>query len=205
LGRREEKREATRQDILAAASELFKAKGYETTSVDDIVDSANVAKGTFYYHFEKKDDLLMAIQELKLQESSNNARQSLKAGDSPKQVLMAFLLDAAHWTDENPELAKAMFKQKMERMQQSRPDCPEERHGPPPLIKMYFFDLIIEILDHAQKAGEIRTDIDVSHIARIVIPVAMSSRMSGMFQDGGTMASRLEESMKVIFEGLSPR
>lgn len=205
MGRREEKREATRQDILAAASELFKTKGYETTSVDDIVESANVAKGTFYYHFEKKDDLLMALQELKLAEACKQARQCLKVGDSPKQVLIAFLVDAAHWTDENPELAKAIFKAKMERMQHSPPDCHGERHGPPAFIKMYFFDLIIEILDHAQKAGEIRTDIDVSQIARIVIPVAMSARMSGMFQDGGTMASRLEQSMKVIFEGLSPR
>ncbi len=205
MGRREEKREATRQEILAAAGELFKSKGYETTSVDDIVEAANVAKGTFYYHFEKKDDLLMALQALKLEESAKRARQSLKTGDSPKQVLMDFLLDAAHWTDENPELTRAMFKLKMERMQQSRPDCHEERHGPPPFIKMYFFDLIIEILDHAQKAGEIRKDIDVAHIARIVIPVAMSSRMASVFHDGGTMATRLEESMKVIFEGLSPR
>lgn len=118
---------------------------------------------------------------------------------------MTFLLDAAHWTDENPELARAMLRLKMERMGQARQDCKEEHHGPPSSIKMYFFDLIIEILDQAQKAGEIRKDIDVSHIARIVIPVAMSSRMSSLFQDGGSMASRLEESMKVIFEGLSPR
>jgi AcrR family transcriptional regulator len=205
LGRREEKREATRQDILSAASHLFKSKGYETTSVDDIVISANVAKGTFYYHFEKKDDLLMALQELKLQESSSHARERLKAGDSPKQVLMTFLLDAAHWTDENPELAKAMLKLKMERMHQSRDECKGEHHGPPSFIKMYFFDLIIEILEHAQKAGEIRKDIEVAHVARIVIPVAMSSRMAGMFQDGGNMATRLEESMTVIFEGLNPR
>ena len=64
MGRREEKKEATRQEILSAAAELFRTKGYDTTSVDDIVLAANLAKGTFYYHFQKKDDLVMALQEL---------------------------------------------------------------------------------------------------------------------------------------------
>jgi AcrR family transcriptional regulator len=43
-----------RGDRLAAASDLFKNRGYDTTSVDDIAEAADVAKGTFYYHFEKK-------------------------------------------------------------------------------------------------------------------------------------------------------
>jgi TetR/AcrR family transcriptional regulator of autoinduction and epiphytic fitness len=205
LGRREEKREATRQDILSAASHLFKTNGYETSSVDDIVVAANVAKGTFYYHFQKKDDLLLALQELKLQESAACARERLAAGESPRLVLMGFLLDAAHWTDENPELAKAMFKQKFERMHQEGGACPDEHHGPPPLIKVYFFDLIIEILSRAQKAGEIRNDIDATQITRIVIPVAMSARMSSLFHDGSTLATRLEQSMQVLFEGLRPQ
>jgi hypothetical protein len=144
----------------------------------------------------------MALQEMKLGEASRHAQQSLKAGHSPKQVLIDFLLDAVHWTDENPVLAKAMFKLKMDR--KSLPDH-EERHGPPAYVKMYFVDLIIEILDQAQKCGEIRTDIDASHIARIVIPVAINSRMVEMFQDDSKMASSLKESLKVIFEGLSPR
>src|SRR5271166_1566714 len=54
--RRERKRDARRQEVLEAAARLFKSKGYEATSVDDIAEEADIAKGTIYYHFETKEE-----------------------------------------------------------------------------------------------------------------------------------------------------
>ena len=48
-----------RARILKAATELFIAQGYRKTSVDEIAQRAEVAKGTVYLHFENKADLLM--------------------------------------------------------------------------------------------------------------------------------------------------
>ncbi|HBE9080799.1 TetR/AcrR family transcriptional regulator [Serratia fonticola] len=53
--------EVRRADILQAASELFQEIGYESTSVDSIVRSAGIAKGTFYYYFKSKDEVLAAL------------------------------------------------------------------------------------------------------------------------------------------------
>lgn len=47
--------------ILHAASELFAAQGIETTSVNDIVKEANVAKGTFYVYYKDKQELISQI------------------------------------------------------------------------------------------------------------------------------------------------
>src|ERR1700712_357047 len=44
-----------------AGAAQFRARGYRSTSVDDIVDSANVARGTFYKYFSDKQDLLAAV------------------------------------------------------------------------------------------------------------------------------------------------
>ena len=44
---------------MAAALELFGHKGVDQTSVDEITSVANVAKGTFYVHFERKTDVLL--------------------------------------------------------------------------------------------------------------------------------------------------
>lgn len=41
---------------------LFEKKGYSETSIQDIVDSLGVTKGTFYYYFSSKEELLMDIQ-----------------------------------------------------------------------------------------------------------------------------------------------
>ena len=53
--------EVRRAEILQAASELFQKIGYESTSVDSIVRSAGIAKGTFYYYFKSKDEVLAAL------------------------------------------------------------------------------------------------------------------------------------------------
>lgn len=43
--------------------QLFKEKGFSETSIQDIVDSLEVTKGTFYYYFKSKEELLMDIHE----------------------------------------------------------------------------------------------------------------------------------------------
>ncbi len=55
------KAEATRLTILQKAFELIYEKGYQTTSIDDILATTQVTKGAFYYHFKNKDEMGMAI------------------------------------------------------------------------------------------------------------------------------------------------
>lgn len=52
---------ATRLHILHKAFELIYSKGYQTTSIDDILATTQVTKGAFYYHFKNKDEMGMAI------------------------------------------------------------------------------------------------------------------------------------------------
>ncbi|MEZ4770925.1 MAG: TetR/AcrR family transcriptional regulator [Caldilineales bacterium] len=52
-----------RAEILDAAQQLFYAKGYEHTSVQDIIDQVGIAKGTFYHYFGSKIELLDCLVE----------------------------------------------------------------------------------------------------------------------------------------------
>lgn len=52
---------ATRLHMLQKAFELIYVKGYQTTSIDDILATTQVTKGAFYYHFKNKDEMGMAI------------------------------------------------------------------------------------------------------------------------------------------------
>lgn len=51
----------TRKRLLEASMDLFVEKGFERTSVREIVTRAKVAKGTFYVHFETKTDVLRGL------------------------------------------------------------------------------------------------------------------------------------------------
>ncbi|MGW6449255.1 TetR/AcrR family transcriptional regulator [Lentzea sp. NPDC055074] len=58
-GRRERKKQATRQALMAAAVRLFTERGYDQTSIADITDAADVSKRTFFLHFSAKEDVLL--------------------------------------------------------------------------------------------------------------------------------------------------
>lgn len=49
--------------ILDAAFNIIEEKGFENTSISDVVKQANVAQGTFYLYFKSKNDLVPAIAE----------------------------------------------------------------------------------------------------------------------------------------------
>ena len=53
----QEKKALKKEKLLNSAYKLFTEKGINTTSIQDIVDDANVAKGTFYLYFKDKYDL----------------------------------------------------------------------------------------------------------------------------------------------------
>ena len=53
--------ETRKAELIDAAEELFRTRGYHQTSVSDIVKNIGVAQGTFYYYFETKEDVLEAI------------------------------------------------------------------------------------------------------------------------------------------------
>ncbi len=62
MTRRQPKLRDTRDRLLAAALEVFAAKGFAATSVDNIVEGAGCTRGAFYYYFESKEDIARDLQ-----------------------------------------------------------------------------------------------------------------------------------------------
>ena len=55
--------EVRKEEILDAAEKLFAAKGFDNTSTGDILDAVGIARGTLYYHFKSKEDILDSVIE----------------------------------------------------------------------------------------------------------------------------------------------
>lgn len=53
--------EERRNEILDAADELFGQKGFDGTSTNDILEMVGIARGTLYYHFKSKEDIMDAL------------------------------------------------------------------------------------------------------------------------------------------------
>lgn len=72
------KGEAKRQEMLAAAERLFCAKGYDATSVQDILDVLHASKGGFYHHFASKEDVLKLLCAQRAERAAAFTAQSLE-------------------------------------------------------------------------------------------------------------------------------
>jgi len=68
LTRRERKKEETKERIFNAAMKLFKARGFEETTIEEITEKADVAKGTFFNYFPRKEEVLRYLSEQWLEE-----------------------------------------------------------------------------------------------------------------------------------------
>lgn len=61
MGKRQEMALETRQKLIDAVKKLSETKKYNEMSIDDITQEANVAKGSFYTYFKRKEDIISAI------------------------------------------------------------------------------------------------------------------------------------------------
>ena len=60
-GRRQRKKQLTRDALFRAAMDLFAAKGYDRTAVHEITDAVDVSERTFFRYFASKEDLVLSF------------------------------------------------------------------------------------------------------------------------------------------------
>ncbi|MGW7520317.1 TetR/AcrR family transcriptional regulator [Streptomyces sp. NPDC054796] len=85
-GLRERKKQRTRDALIRAAHELFVAKGYEATTVDEVTDTVDVSQRTFFRYFTSKEDVAFALQDLVEQRYLEAVRER-PPGEAPIEVL----------------------------------------------------------------------------------------------------------------------
>ena len=91
-------------ELLDTAQVLFYQKGYENTSVADIIEAVGIAKGTFYHYFKTKEDLLDQLIE-RISEAILSQLEII-ANDNTLNAIdkfNKFYVDAGNYKKENKE------------------------------------------------------------------------------------------------------
>lgn len=89
--------------ILAVATRLFGEKGFDATSVREVVDAAGVTKPTLYYWFENKEALFLEAVGVQIEKGAEITRQTLETGGAFVERVQNFVsayIDSA-LTDED--------------------------------------------------------------------------------------------------------
>ncbi len=99
-----------RAELIDCAQALFLSKGYERTTINDVIDATGLSKGAFYHHFRAKEDLLEAIAE-RFARQALDAILVVRADETLDglQRMNTLLALSREWKEEHlPEL-RAMF------------------------------------------------------------------------------------------------
>lgn len=93
--------EERRLEIIKTAEKLFRENGYSNTSVEAIIKEMGVAKGTFYYYFKSKEDILQAIVDHTLDQLVQMAQQVADDASMDALTKMELLLSNSQIGDED--------------------------------------------------------------------------------------------------------
>lgn len=86
------KKEIRKKELIQIAYDLFITKGYENTPVDEIIAQAGIAKGTYYYHFESKEQMLEEVVHKMIDEAVERAKQILTMPFTVQEKLVYTIL-----------------------------------------------------------------------------------------------------------------
>jgi AcrR family transcriptional regulator len=157
LSRRERKKLETRQGLLEAALALFHEKGYEATTVEEITEQADVAKGTFFNYFPSKEALLdeLAVWRVEQLRAALNVTEGAPASPIGRIKLLLRLLRQQHAHD------LQLARQALARRLCSPP-------SPPRGARRRLFGFLIELVQEAQACGEMRADVKAELISDLL-------------------------------------
>ena len=100
-----------RAQILDAAEKLFFEKGYDRTSVQDILDALGMSKGGFYHYFDAKDAVLRAVSERRAERRFSRLNTELYGGRRSAIDRLNLLLGMANlYEREDLRFATMMLK-----------------------------------------------------------------------------------------------
>jgi len=142
--------EKTREKIYKSALSLFRERGYENVTVEEITNDANVAKGTFYIYFKSKDDVLVRT----FQEIDKHYIVALEAADN-KSAGEQFIVLGNAMCKYVSESFGLDYTKILYRNQISLTEKPIILSNPErPLYK-----ILRSIVEKGKKTGEFRSDI----------------------------------------------
>ena len=83
--------EERKSELIDAAERLFTKKGYEDTTVSDIVLEIKVGQGTFYHYFRSKEEVLDAVVEMMIAPLAEEIRNISQSEGDPQEKINAIL------------------------------------------------------------------------------------------------------------------
>lgn len=168
-GRRERHRVETRDRLFRAALELFAERGFLETTVEDITESADVGKGTFFNYFPTKEHILAEFGGQRTAAVERALKKARATKGSVLDVIGELAANAAEQSNLNAGLLRAIFA-----AHASCAPVRAELHKRTQISRR----MLAEMFRIGQERGEIRRDLSANDLARTMQTTFMGLTMS---------------------------
>lgn len=190
--RRERKKERTRQEIYTAAMELFVSRGFETVTIEEICQAADVAKGTFFLHFPAKDSLLLEYGSQVTAELNEALRTQSGGAKDALSKMLDLLTERAMRHADIVRLVVQQITAKPRAIADTTEQSPDILH------------LLTDIVQRGQLEQSFRKEIE-PRLAAGIIAAAYLAIVTEWIRCGGNfgLAGAVQQSLHVVLYGLS--
>jgi TetR/AcrR family transcriptional regulator, cholesterol catabolism regulator len=195
LGRRERKKQEMLLRIRNAAAELFQEKGFEATTVEEIAERADVAKGTFFNYFPRKDALLEWLGDMMVDQVQEELGALTEWQGTALQQFERLYYALGDRAEQNPELSKMILIESMRRFWlRTEGDLREQ----------WFHSLTRGVLERARERGELEGDFDLD-IAAKLLEATYFTTLVDWLRSGtprGVFRREVKAKLEIVFRGL---
>ena len=195
---REKKKIETKNKIFEVAGRLFKEKGFENTTVDEITTKAGIAKGTFFNYFPTKETLLLYFGEQKEELIYGLIESKTMSNIPAKEKIKNILICLAESCEKDKELTKLLIFEYTRHMEQSclgQDECKNSLHR---LTKFVY-----GVLEEGVQNGDVKSNIDIKMAADIITGIHLYSLIAWLKSDSGiSFSNDISEKIDMFFEGI---
>ena len=140
-----EERQMRKDRILNGALSVFKAKGLDGATMDEIASNSGFGKATLYYYFKSKEDVFSAILEDGWKKIWDSIEPVFEKTDSPRKTFVNLLIKIAEYAKDRPGLFEFLF---------NAPKAVKLEYQPWKEYQQRLYSLIQGLLEDGIKAGE---------------------------------------------------
>ncbi|MFF7361705.1 TetR family transcriptional regulator [Streptomyces sp. NPDC008125] len=177
-----------------AAVELFIERGYDSTSIDEIAERADVARGTFFNYFQRKEDIVSAWGDRRRATLMTTLDEGKGYDAGPTAQLMQCMAALARLNQEEQELTVAMLTAWV-------------KAGRPILEEPYVADVFAEIVRGGIRQGELSTELSPERIGNVLRDVYLGALYRWAHHSAsdraGSLAEELQEVLKLLLNGMA--
>ena len=183
-----------RQEVIDVAARIFREKGYEATSIQEIAEEVGILKGSLYYYIDTKEDLLFGVIKEAYDAALNLIERLEQRDGGALELIEALVYGHAEVFSKNYVQSSVFFRE-FRALSEERQETIREAAD-------VYSRFLISQIRRGQRSGEIKSDIN-PRLAAIGIIGMMNSMAFWYRPDGRATAGQIgREFSRLVIGGL---